>query len=117
MKKDLDTLLAMHFHREPNMARLNGLENNMLRRVRQQQDGHFAIRWVDELAASLAMPQFRFASVGLALCIGLAVSIVVPPTKSEMQLAQVNQEGMNLFAMNSSYLPSSRFENVALDEK
>ena len=117
MKKDLDTLLAVHFHRHPNMTRLDGLENNVLRNTRQQHGGNIMLQWTDELMTILSVPRFRFVSVGLALCIGLAVSIVMPPAKNQMQLAQVNQDGMNLFAMNSSYLPSSRFENIPQDVK
>ncbi len=109
MKKDLDSLLEMHFHRQPNYSRLAGMEQAVLQRVESKFSASLN-RWVEDALAAFTLPQFRFAALGLALCIGLTASLTLPPASDPYQVATAEDARISMFAMNSPYLPASRLE-------
>lgn len=108
MKKDLDSLLEMHFHREPDYSRLVGIEQAVLRRVESKASLSLN-RLVEDALAAFTLPQFRFAAVGLALCIGLSASFAMPSAES-YKMATAEDARISMFAMNSPYLPATRLE-------
>ena len=109
MKKDLDSLLEMHFHREPDYSRLVGMEQAVMRRVESKASASLN-RWIEDALAAFTLPQFRFAAVGLALCIGLSASFAMPPADTSYKVATAEDARASMFAMNSPYLPATRLE-------
>lgn len=104
MESMLDKLLALRFAEQFPAKRLNNLEGDVLRRIHQQKT-ELSLPWYEVLARAFNVPQFRLASLILALVIGVCLSPILP---SELAIASTSEMlGLDLFTMNSPQLPTT----------
>lgn len=109
LHKMLDRLLAMHFKIPATNNKLDRLEQDVWSKIHAA-SADMVQPWYDKMAMAFAVPQFRVASLAIALIIGITVSPVLSPSKASAS----NQDilGLSVFAAQSSYLPSTLIERV-----
>ena len=104
--KMIDKLLDRSFQKEPDYSRLNRLESDVWRQIRQSKTA----QKVAGSAISFMMPvwsntQLRYASLTLALIGGLVVS-----QASAVPAPRTDTLGLEVFSPNASFLMTATFE-------
>ena len=100
--KVIDKLLDRYFHKEPDYSRLNRLESDVWRQIRQNKTLHSAV--------SFMMPvwdnsRLRYASLTLALVGGLMMSQV-----SMQSNTHADTLGLEVFSPNAPFLMTDNFK-------
>ena len=108
LHKMLDRLLAMHFKEPPTNSRLDRLEQDVWRRIHTA-SAEMVLPWYDKMVIAFAVPQFRLASLAIALILGISLSPAFNPgaTTSNHDVL-----GMSVFTLQSPYLPSNLIERM-----
>lgn len=104
--KDLLNVYVLH---KPDSAKLNRLENEVWRKISAIKAGQQE-NWLNKFLASVFVPQYRFATVALALIIGLTVGGL---TKTNLPADEVNLSEMldlQVFKVQDGHLPSNHIE-------
>ncbi len=109
LHKMLDKLLAMHFKSVNTDRRLDRLEQDIWRKINIA-SRDMAQPWYDKMVMALSVPQFRVASLAMALIIGIMVGSVI--TFDHSTVSANDMLGMNIFTAESSYLPSNIIEQM-----
>ena len=111
LKKPFDRLLEMHFQRQPDAGRLDRLEQDVWRRINTAKYSGVTGR-IEEFLSVFAVPQFKTASLAMALVIGLSAGAVAVPAQSAQAFSPGSAMGLDIFNMHAPYLPSTAFENM-----
>lgn len=106
LKKTIDKLIAMHFKVQSDNNALSNLEMDVWSKIDAiREEGH--LPWYEKMFIALSVPEFRYASVTVALLFGLTLSAIMQDTSPK----SVSQEmGLHIFASNAPYLPSTILE-------
>ncbi len=100
--KTIDKLLDRSFQKEPNCSRLNRLESDVWRQIRQSKTAQSAISFMMPVWGNT---QLRYASLSLALIGGLMVSQAsIQPTPHAYTL------GLEVFSPNAPFPMTASFE-------
>lgn len=98
----LDRLLKRHFH-EPANADLSHLEQDVWRRIHARETKERP-DWLEGLLAPLLVPQYRFATMAVAIALGLfAGELTNPP----IPVRGVSAFNMQVFSATDGNLPSN----------
>lgn len=104
LRKTLDRLLSIHFRAEVNNSKLDHLEQDVWRKIRMQA-ADIALPWYEKMVLAFSVPQFRLASIVMAIVIGLSLSPVIPfPSDASASEAM----GLKVFAANTPYLLTNK---------
>ncbi len=104
LRKTIDKLVLLHFKSAASSRNLANLESNVWNKIHAIQADK-ALSWQEKMFLAFGVPQFRFASITLALLMGLGMGSIMSqgqPTSKEM--------GLHVFASNVEYLPYTIFE-------
>lgn len=110
LHKMLDRLLTMHFKETATSHKLDRLEQDVWRKIHAA-SADMVQPWYDKMAMAFAVPQFRMASLAMALVIGITVSPVMNPGPAVASNGGVIQE-ISVFTAQSPYLPSNLIERT-----
>lgn len=110
LKKPFDRLLEIHFQRQPDMSCLEQLEQDVWGRLDAGRSGSRVAGRIEEFLSVFAIPQFKTASLALALIIGLSVGAVAVPASPVQAFSPGRAMGLDIFNMHAPYLPSAAFE-------
>jgi hypothetical protein len=100
--KAIDKLLDWSFQKEPDYNRLNRLESDVWRQIRQSKTAQSAISFMMPVWSN---KQLRYASLTLALIGGLMVS-----QASIQPSPRTNTLGLEVFSPNAPFLMTATFE-------
>ena len=109
LHKILDRLLSLHFKECDIGNKLNTLEQDVWRRINTA-NATIIQPWYDKIVLAFAVPEFRMASLAMALVIGIGFSAILP--SSEYKSPNNNIMEMSVFTVNSPYLTSNLIENI-----
>jgi len=99
--KVIDKLLDRSFQKEPDYNRLNRLESDVWRQIRQSK----AVSTISFMMPVWSNTQLRYASLTLALIGGLIVS-----QASIQPSPRVDTLGLEVFSPNAPFLMTANFE-------
>lgn len=100
--KVIDKLLKRSFQKEPDYSRLNRLESDVWRQIRQSKTAQSAISFMMPVWSN---KQLRYASLTLALIGGLVVS-----QASVQPGPRADTLGLEVFSPSVSFLMTASFE-------
>ena len=100
LHKMLDRLLAMHFKEPSTNNKLDRLEQDVWSKIHSA-SAEMIMPWYDKMMLAFAVPQFRMASLAMALVIGISISPVLTPG---MSTESQDTLGMDVFTSRSPYL-------------
>ncbi len=107
LKNTIDKLLAIHFKSFPSGQKLARLENDVWQKIQAIKEDK-SLSWQEKMFMAFSVPQFRMASVTLAVVVGLGVSVLIPEQQQSRSMSQ--ELGLHVFASNAPYLPSTLFK-------
>lgn len=108
LKNTIDKLLAMHFKSLPSDKKLGRLESDVWQKINAIQTDK-ALSWQEKMFLAFGVPEFRFASVTLALLLGLGMGVIMPFEQNNV-MSPRQEMGLHVFAANVEYLPSTILE-------
>ena len=100
LRKTIDKLLVRHFSKHPDTSRLDHLEQDVWRKIRMQATD-ITLPWYEKMVLAFSVPQFRFASIVMAVVIGLSLSYAMP-LFSEAATSELM--GLKIFAADTPFL-------------
>jgi len=104
----LDRFLNLILIKDKKNSHLDNLENDVLRKlatIRKDQE----LSWYEKIILSFSVPQFRVASLSIAILIGMSVSpFFTPLQNNSADTALVS----NIFSAESTYLPVNLIERT-----
>ena len=109
LHKMLNRLLAMHFNTAPADHKLDRLEQDVWRKIHTA-SAEMVQPWYDKMALAFSVPQFRMASLAMALVIGISASPVFTPGPANA--SNDDALGMSVFTAQSPYLSSNLIERM-----
>jgi hypothetical protein len=109
MRNDMDdfklnALLKQHFQTPPT-DRLNRLEQDVWRRIRQAEAKPTLAMRLQDWVAPLWSPQLRYAPIAMAVVIGLSTGTISHDTRPQVSNAEMLS--LNVFSAKYSQLPSN----------
>jgi hypothetical protein len=107
--KMLDSLLRLHFRKMPAGRRLDSLEQDVWRKIHAA-SAEMVRPWHDKMLLAFDVPQFRMASLAMALVIGIGASPIFTPSHAIASGGDVL--GLNVFTVQSPYLHSNLMERM-----
>lgn len=107
LRKTIDKLIAVYFKSGNANNNLSTLERDVWQKIHAR-NAEKSLSWQEKMFMAFSVPEFRFASITLALMFGLAVSAVMPLTSPPKSVSQ--EMGLHVFASNAPYLPSTLLE-------
>lgn len=105
--KMLNRLLAMHFNEAPADHRLDRLEQDVWSKIHAAST-EIMQPWYDKMALAFAVPQFRMASLAMALVIGISASPAFTPASASND----DVLDMSVFTVKSPYLTANLIEHI-----
>lgn len=109
MNKDIDKILELHFRERPDFSRLDGIEPVLWRKIEESRAKKL---WIEHLLEPFAWPHFQITTLGLSLAIGFSVGLAQPWLNKPESILNNFEKSMNMFALNSDYLPSTALSMV-----
>lgn len=108
LRKAIDKLIFLHSKNEAPSCNLDRLENDVWQKIHAIQADR-GLPWQEKMFLAFAVPQFRFASITLALMLGLGMGIIMP-FQQDIIKSPRQEMGLHVFAANVEYLPSNILE-------
>lgn len=108
LKNTIYKLLETHFKSSRSGNRLNRLESDVWQKINAIQIDK-SLSWQEKMFLAFGVPEFRFASVTIALLLGLGMGIIMPFQQDKITSPR-HEMGLHVFAANVEYLPSTILE-------
>ena len=100
LKEPLDKLLVTHFNKPSDSSKLDDLVPDVWRRICMQR-ADITLPWHEKMVLAFSLPQFRLASISMAIIIGLSLA---PAIKVQSRVSTSDVMGLKVFAVNTPYL-------------
>lgn len=101
MRKFLDRLLILHFRDTPADSRLDRLEQDVWRKIHGA-SAEASLPWQEKMFLAFGLPQFRLASLAVAVMLGIALGPVFSP--GNVVRANSGITDMQVFTAHAPYL-------------
>ena len=103
----LNRLLTIHFNEAPADHRLDRLEQDVWRKILAS-SAEMVQPWYDKMVLAFAVPQFRMASLAMALVFGISAS----PAFTPVPASNDDVLDMSVFTVKSPYLTANLIEHI-----